>query len=182
MYDYKLLRPIDNEKINYLLGILYTSAQYQTKNIHNEILIEDKKMKISNINNSSKEILEKSHLKILVAEDNKENQIVLIELLQSLGYFNIQMATDGQETLMKMLDKDFHVVLMDLKMPIMSGITVTQKFKEIRNSQTKIIAITASLSEEVKIKCFEAKMDGFITKPIDKKDLNTVLNIILNSF
>lgn len=182
MYDYKLLRPIDNEKINYLLGILYTSAQYQTKNIHNEILIENKKLKISNVNNSSKELLDKSNLKILVAEDNKENQIVLVELLHSLGYFNIQMATDGQETLIKMLDKDFHVVLMDLKMPIMSGITVTQKFKEVRNVGTKIIAVTASLSDEIKTKCFEAKMDGFITKPIDKKDLNTVLNIILNSF
>ena len=182
MYDYKLLRPIDTEKINYLLGILYTSAQYQTKSIHNEFLIEDKKTKISNINNITIEKLEKSNLKILVAEDNKENQLVLIELLHSLGYLNIELTTDGQETLMKMLETDYHVVLMDLKMPIMSGITVTQKFKEIRHTQTKIIAITASLSEEVKIKCFEAKMDGFITKPIDKKDLNTVLNIILNSF
>jgi CheY-like chemotaxis protein len=182
MYDYKLLRPIDNEKINYLLGILYTSAQYQTKNIHNEILVEDKKIKIGNINNSTKKILEKSNLKILVAEDNKENQIVLVELLRSLGYFNIDIAEDGQETYMKLLDNDFHVVFMDLKMPIMSGINVTQKFKEIRNITTKIIAVTASLSDEVKTKCFEAKMDGFITKPIDKKDLNTVLNIILNSF
>ena len=63
----------------------------------------------------------------------------------------------------------------------MSGIDVTTKFKKTCNRNTIIVAVTASLSEEIKKRCFDAGMDGFITKPIDKNDIETIINLIINN-
>lgn len=182
-YDYKLLRPIDKTKISYLLNLIFTSNQYNSVKLHNEIIINNNFHKISNVNPDyeKKNYSINKNIKILVAEDNKQNQKVIQELLNSIGYFNISLTEDGLETYNKLIAETFDIAFVDLKMPIMSGITAVTKFKETCNKNTVIIAVTASLSAEVKKQCYEAKMEGFIAKPIDKKDLETVMNLIMEN-
>jgi len=181
-YDYKISRPIDRNKLNQLLNLVYIGSQYQTKNAHNEIIINNKLHKISNINISeiTNTIINKK-INILVAEDNKQNQNVIIELLNSLGYTDIKVTDDGLETFNKLCEDNFDIAFIDLKMPILSGIDVALKFKQTCNRNTIIVAVTASLSDEVKKRCFDAGMDGFITKPIDKNDIETIINLIINN-
>ena len=186
LFDHKIIRPIDKNKISYLLSILHDEIQNQFKNIHNEIIIDNEKHKISNINpnldqNIQDIIINNDIISILVAEDNKQNQQVLCELLNLIGYYNICVVDDGFEAYTKMINDDFDIIFMDLKMPIMSGIDATIKFKETSEKNPKIIAVTASLSDEVKKKCFDAQMDGFITKPIDKKNLESIMSLLKNN-
>lgn len=179
-YDYKIFRPIDEVKINYILNLIYTSAQYQSKTIHNEVVINDMNYKISNINTSTNihAPKTKSEFKILIAEDNKENQMILKELLKTFGYVNIFIVADGKEAYDSMVENNFDLIFMDLKMPIMSGIQVVQKYKENHDGLNKnIIAITAGLSDKIKKQCFNIGMKGYIAKPIDKSDLEKILQI-----
>lgn len=188
-YDYKLSRPINNDKIIELLSLVYVGSQYQTKNFHNELYLDNKLHKISNINIHNivpeeeihnKYSIAKNDISILVAEDNKQNQKVMIDLLNMLGYFNIILADDGIETLAKLNNEIINIAFVDLKMPQISGIDAVIQFKKNSNKPTILIAVTASLSEEVKKRCFDAGMHGFITKPLDKNDIETVMNLIKN--
>jgi signal transduction histidine kinase/CheY-like chemotaxis protein len=182
-YDYKLLRPIDKTKISYLLNLIFTSNQYNVAKIHNEIMINNNLHKISNVNPDCDKIITdvNKNIKILVAEDNKQNQKVMLELLNSIGYNNIVLTEDGLETYNKLVNDTFDIAFVDLKMPIMSGITAVVKYKEKCDKSTVIIAVTASLSNDVKKQCYDAGMNGFIAKPIDKKDLETIMELIFGS-
>ncbi len=121
-------------------------------------------------------------IKILVAEDNVSNQIVIRELLQSLGHDDITIAPDGVDAYTQMVSTAFDIVFMDLKMPMMNGLDATVKYKEhletTREKSTVIIAVTANLSENIKKRCFDAGMNGFIVKPINKHDLKNILDLI----
>ena len=122
-------------------------------------------------------------IKILIAEDNKQNQIVIREILNKLQYSNVSLAEDGYEAYVKLIQDDYDIVLMDLKMPIMSGIEVVSKYKHTNNNsnsekKTYFIAVTASISDKIKQECIHVGMDGFIAKPINMNDLNTILNVI----
>jgi signal transduction histidine kinase/CheY-like chemotaxis protein len=181
-YDYKILRPINTHKINEFLNLVYIGSLYQSKNNHNEVLINKKIHKISNVNMSIQEVSTPKKFNILVAEDNKQNQIVMVAILNLLGYSDIVVANDGLEAYSELAEKDYDIAFVDLKMPGISGIDVTIKFKQkYPEKNTFIIAVTASLSEEIKKRCFDSKMDGFITKPIDKDDIKTIINLIIDN-
>jgi signal transduction histidine kinase/CheY-like chemotaxis protein len=181
-YDYKILRPINTHKINEFLNLVYIGSLYQSKNNHNEVLINKKIHKISNVNMSIQEVSTPKKFNILVAEDNKQNQIVMVSILNLLGYSDIVIANDGLEAYSELAEKDYDIAFIDLKMPGISGIDVTIKFKQkYPEKNTFIIAVTASLSEEIKKRCFDSKMDGFITKPIDKDDIKTIINLIIDN-
>jgi len=181
-YDYKILRPINTHKINEFLNLVYIGSLYQSKNNHNEVLINKKIHKISNVNMSIQEVSTPKKFNILVAEDNKQNQIVMVAILNLLGYSDIVVANDGLEAYSELAEKDYDIAFVDLKMPGISGIDVSIKFKQkYPEKNTFIIAVTASLSEEIKKRCFDSKMDGFITKPIDKDDIKTIINLIIDN-
>ncbi|WP_017294418.1 response regulator [Geminocystis herdmanii] len=117
-----------------------------------------------NLNNSSSQV-ESSPLKILLAEDNKVNQKVALLTLKKIGY-TADIANNGLEVL-EMLEKQFYdVILMDMQMPKMDGITATQKIRQSSTKQPIIIAVTANILEEDRQKCFDAGMDNYISKPI----------------
>jgi CheY-like chemotaxis protein/two-component sensor histidine kinase len=202
MCDYNIMRPVDKTKVGYLLNVIYTSNQYNALRMHNELFFPvtsaesgtDPKtyesQRISLINsaatNSPRNFLGNSDnnhgIKILVAEDNVSNQIVIRELLHSLGHTDITVAQDGVDAYTQMVSTAFDIVFMDLKMPMMNGLDATVKYKEhletTREKSTVIIAVTANLSENIKKRCFEAGMNGFIVKPINKHDLKNILDLI----
>jgi two-component system sensor histidine kinase/response regulator len=108
---------------------------------------------------------------ILLVEDNELNQQVAVELLQDVGA-TIDIAENGEVAVNKVNEDNYDVVLMDMQMPVMDGITAT---KEIRkNSKYEllpIIAMTANAMTQDRDKCIQAGMNDHISKPIDPNQL-----------
>ena len=114
-------------------------------------------------------------MRILVAEDNPSNQRVLVEMLKRLGYRPDAVA-DGREVIQALERQDYDLVLMDIKMPEMDGITATQVIRKLRpENGPKIVAITAFALEGDREKCLEAGMDDYIAKPVQMENLAEVL-------
>jgi PAS domain S-box-containing protein len=114
-------------------------------------------------------------MRILVAEDNPSNQRVLVEMLKRLGY-RADAVADGKEVVQALERQDYDLVLMDVKMPEMDGITATQVIRKLRpENGPKIVAITAFALEGDREKCLEAGMDDYISKPIQLKELAAIL-------
>lgn len=116
-------------------------------------------------------------IKVLVAEDNYINQKLISKLLLNKGY-NLTIVDDGQKVL-DALEKDkYHIVLMDIQMPIMDGYQATKliRAKEITNGKyIPIIAVTAFAMESDRQKCFEIGMDDYISKPFNKDDFYKII-------
>jgi signal transduction histidine kinase/response regulator RpfG family c-di-GMP phosphodiesterase len=183
-YDYKLVRPIDASKLNYLLNIIYVSNQYQYKNNQNEIIINGRAAKLNEIN--IKNTVSKMTLKMLIAEDNKQNQQVLLNILNHINItyseilFDIIIADDGKDALDNLCTGSYDIAFIDLKMPGIDGIKVCQNYKKQANNNCICIAVTASMSDEIKHSCFAAGMNGFISKPIDMNSIETIIKLVIN--
>ncbi len=118
-------------------------------------------------------------MKILLVEDEYNNQKLLNNILTRLGY-NADLANNGKEALDKLSLKNYNLILMDLQMPVMDGLTAT---KEIRcgncgnnNKDIYIAASTAYAMAGDRERCLEAGMSDYISKPILKKDIIKLLN------
>jgi signal transduction histidine kinase/CheY-like chemotaxis protein len=107
-------------------------------------------------------------LKILLAEDNDLNQILATEILEMNGY-EVAVADDGERAL-ELLEEDFFdLVLMDVHMPVLDGYATTRairKSEAATGAHIPIIAMTANAMNGDEQKCYEAGMDGYISKPI----------------
>jgi len=116
-----------------------------------------------------------SNLQILVAEDNKFNQKVIVLALKKIGY-GTDLANNGLEVLNMIRQKTYDVIFMDIQMPDMDGITATINIRQSESYQPYIIALTANILEENRQKCLEAGVNTFITKPIIMHELVKVLD------
>lgn len=109
-------------------------------------------------------------LRILVAEDNSTNQIVILGFLEKLGY-KADLAANGLEVLEKLEHNTYDIIFMDCHMPLLDGFQTTRKIIAIYKNRPRIIALTASSMAEDRMKCKEAGMDGFLSKPVTPKKL-----------
>jgi PAS domain S-box-containing protein len=108
---------------------------------------------------------------ILLAEDNELNQDVAVGLLEDAG-FKVEIANNGQEALDTLAKKAYDIVLMDMQMPVMDGVTATIEIrKDGRFKALPIVAMTANAMEQDKQKCLAAGMDDYVAKPIDPDEL-----------
>ena len=116
--------------------------------------------------------------KVLLVEDNQINVMVGKQILEKANLV-VDVAYDGLVAVNKVRENDYHVLLMDIQMPVMDGYTAA---KEIRKFNTKvpILALSASVFQEVKDKMLESGMDGFIFKPFDPEDLLNKIEAIVN--
>ncbi|MEO5572141.1 MAG: PAS domain S-box protein [Bacteroidia bacterium] len=135
----------------------------------------DKKLReiiseISDLNFS--DLALKFSAKILVAEDDAVNQIVIKTNLKRLGY-DATMVSDGLEVLDKMSNEKFDLIFMDVQMPNLDGLETTKEIVKILPStnRPKIIAMTAFAMQGDKEKCLESGMDDYISKPIRIEDV-----------
>lgn len=112
---------------------------------------------------------------ILLVEDNKVNQLLAKKLLEKLG-LQVSVANDGVEALEILTQQAFKVVLMDMQMPRMDGLTAAREIRQMPIPQPVIIALTANAFLEDRVACQEAGMDDFISKPIDVSLLQAALN------
>ncbi|GAB4292347.1 MAG: hypothetical protein Kow0068_17590 [Marinilabiliales bacterium] len=112
-------------------------------------------------------------IKVLLAEDQVFNQIVVVNMLENLGY-KVVVVDNGKDTIEKLKNEHFDLLLLDIQMPEMDGVEVT---KIIRNSFPKeksnipIIAITANAFKEDHIKYIEVGMNETISKPFRSSEL-----------
>ena len=112
---------------------------------------------------------------ILLTEDNEINQIIAQKLLEKQGY-KVDVANNGQEAIEMLLNGDYGLVLMDIQMPVMDGLTATRKIRELeRFKNLPIIAMTAHAMSGDREKSLEAGMNDHVTKPIDMKMLYETL-------
>ncbi|MDO8396802.1 MAG: ATP-binding protein [Bradyrhizobium sp.] len=122
-------------------------------------------------------------LSILVAEDNEINALLMRSLLTRLGHLAV-ITTNGEEALeswlaAKSAGAPYDLVLMDIQMPRLDGIETTRRIRECEagqpGRQTPILALTANTLVEDRYACFEAGMDGFLIKPLDREKLADAL-------
>ncbi len=104
---------------------------------------------------------------ILVAEDNRANQLVIRGMLERLGY-RVEIAVNGEEVTEKAERNHYDLILMDCQMPMVDGFTATSAIrkKEAGRRHTPIIAMTANVQEEDIQHCMAVGMDDFLSKPI----------------
>ena len=123
--------------------------------------------------------------KILLADDNPVNRDIATRMLVRKGH-EITTAEDGNQAVDHYLNGSFDVILMDLEMPGISGIEAARQIRAKEKASsietpvyTPIIAMTAHDEETEKTACLVVGMDGFITKPINIKTINEMIQEIV---
>lgn len=113
--------------------------------------------------------------KILVVEDNELNQEVASGLLEGEG-FVVDIANNGQEAVDMLNLHAYDIVLMDMQMPVMDGLTATREIRKIDQfKDLPVLAMTANAMDQDKEKCAEAGMNDHVAKPIDPDELFNAL-------
>jgi PAS domain S-box-containing protein len=120
-----------------------------------------------------------SNLKILLAEDNRVNQKVALQMLKKLGY-SADIAGNGLEVIDAVKRQKYDIIFMDVQMPKMDGLEATHWICENLSQQEKpqIIAMTANAMEGDKEICLDAGMDDYIAKPVKLVQLKNIFDKI----
>ena len=129
----------------------------------------------------NRQFAEKFPLKILIVEDDKVNQMVASSILKKLGYQISDIANNGLEVLQALQNNTYDLILMDLQMPTMDGITATKIIRNELMNQVPIVAMTADVMPEDRQACFDAGMNDYISKPINITEIMQVISAISNS-
>ena len=119
-----------------------------------------------------------SGARILVAEDDAVNQLVVQAMLENLGVY-VEIASHGGDAVKLSEAGEFDLILMDLHMPHMDGLQATEAIRA-RGDQTPILALTANILPETTQECLDMGMDGYLSKPITLEDLELRLANILH--
>ena len=112
-------------------------------------------------------------LKILIAEDNEINQMVLSDMIKRNGH-QFEIAKHGKIAADKASMSKYDLIFMDLQMPIMNGIEATKRIR-VEDKKTPIIAMTSNIRESIKQECELAGMQDVLTKPITEATLVNIL-------
>ncbi len=112
-------------------------------------------------------------LRILLAEDKYENQVLAVTLLEQWGH-QVVVASNGQEALDRFKEDSFDLVLMDIQMPTMGGVEATEAIRELQREgpvRTPIVGISAHAMKADREYYLKAGMDDYVTKPIRREVL-----------
>ena len=115
-------------------------------------------------------------LRILMAEDNPANQRVATALLKAAG-FTIDIVTNGRAAVERATAVEFDIILMDVQMPVMDGLTATKHLRQHERLRAiPIVGLTAGAMEEDRNKCLAAGMSDYLSKPVDWDKLLSLLD------
>lgn len=131
--------------------------------------------RVSQISQESQVSTTHSIRNVLVADDNAINRQVLTKMLGKCGIRQITLAEDGLEALNIARKRIFDVVLMDLMMPVLSGLDATRQLREL-GYEGYIVALTASAGIEERDRALESGVDHVLTKPISLNELKAFLH------
>ena len=144
-----------------------------SKNIMLSPVLTSRSSDSSNQEVSNRQIA-RSNLRILLAEDTPVNQKVALFFLDQLGY-QADLVTDGQAVLDRLKVQDYDVILLDIQMPNMDGITVAREIRRLADRSASsfpyIIAMTARTSLTDQQACIDAGMNDYISKPLRLAEL-----------
>ena len=114
--------------------------------------------------------------RVLLAEDNAGNQLVLTRMLEVLGC-QVEVAESGLQALDKATHGSFDVVFMDMHMPEMDGLEATRRLCAAlpRDRRPWIVGLTASSGDDQRQACLAAGMDDFVTKQVDLRTLQEAM-------
>lgn len=117
----------------------------------------------------------KSSYKILVVEDNKLNQMIIMNKLKNNNH-SVDVANNGEEGVKLHEENDYDFILMDIMMPVMDGYDATKNIrKSDKNNNIPIIAITANVLNHDKESCLASGMNAYLSKPFDFNELKEIL-------
>jgi CheY-like chemotaxis protein len=114
------------------------------------------------------------HYSVLVAEDNKVNQIAAEDMLNILGCA-VDMVDNGPEAIDHLSQNSYDVVFMDCQMPVMDGFEATQTLKAGSTDTPPIVAMAAHAMAGDEERCLAAGMDDYVTKPLEIEDFARML-------
>jgi two-component system sensor histidine kinase/response regulator len=120
-------------------------------------------------------------LRVLLAEDSLVNQKLAVALLQKHRHV-VTVANDGQEAVNAFQSAPFDVVLMDVQMPVLTGLEATTAIRELEagsGQHTPIIAMTAHAMPGDRERCLQSGMDGYVSKPIRTRELFDTIELML---
>jgi signal transduction histidine kinase len=133
--------------------------------------------------NNTAKIIDKNEndvLNVLVAEDNKVNQVIIKGILENHYHYHVHIVNNGRAAITELQKKDFDLVFMDIQMPDVDGISATKLIRnprtEVKNPNVPIIAMTAHTIPEEEAECLNAGMNAFVCKPINLDELKTAIN------
>ena len=110
---------------------------------------------------------------VLVAEDTPELQMLERKVLESMGV-TVTLAGNGEEALSLALEREFDLILMDMQMPVMDGLEATQSLRNLGRT-TPVVALTANVMQKHRDQFQQAGCDEFLSKPLDKQELQRVV-------
>jgi CheY-like chemotaxis protein len=118
-------------------------------------------------------------LQVLIVDDDEVNRLVISRFLQNRGCI-VQTATDGQKALALLGNEQFDIVLMDISMPRIDGLTLTRQIRKNQNTKNiPVIAVTAYANPEDRERLLAQGMDAYMAKPVN---LDELYKIILQLF
>lgn len=129
---------------------------------------------IHGIKEPVKPLLQKQNLCILLAEDKEVNQVVIKLLLNSMGH-QVDIASNGKKVLEVFVPGKYDLILMDIQMPEMDGITATQRLREQYDSLPPIVGLSANAFEGDREKYMAQGLDEYLTKPFVEEDFLDVI-------
>jgi signal transduction histidine kinase/CheY-like chemotaxis protein len=118
-----------------------------------------------------------NRLRILVAEDNEVNRHLIHRMLEKGGH-DVHGVTNGLAALERATRESFDLILMDIQMPVMDGLTATERIRASEvGRRTPIVALTAHAYREEHSRCLASGIDAVLTKPFDRPALEAVLRL-----
>jgi signal transduction histidine kinase/DNA-binding response OmpR family regulator len=162
-------------------------AAYLTKPVRQSVLLDAILMVLTKSQGATpapalvtRHSVRESHrvLRVLLAEDNRVNQLVAMRALQKQGH-EVVATENGREALERFDKERFDVVLMDVQMPVMDGLDATREIRrreEGTGRHTPIIGVSAHARQEDRERCLAAGMDNYVTKPFAARDLHDAID------
>ncbi|NVK24406.1 MAG: ABC transporter substrate-binding protein [Gammaproteobacteria bacterium] len=132
---------------------------------------------LTGINKKTSSTISLARCTVLVAEDNKINQVIITKMLE-VHDANIILVENGKDAVVAFERQPIDLVFMDIQMPEMDGVEATKQIRQLsKGSEVPIIAMTANTMKEDIEHYLDIGMDGYLSKPFDREKLNRLLNI-----
>jgi signal transduction histidine kinase/CheY-like chemotaxis protein len=178
-----LIKATEQQKIKKLKEIGFDKFIYEPVNTTK--LINFFSGKSAEIRNKLLDVkFENSDYNILVAEDNKINQRLIVRVLEDMGNITVDIAENGEIAFEKRKEKHYDVIFMDIEMPVLNGLDSTDKIIEWENENGKlhipIIALTADALKGKKEEFIQHGMSGYTTKPLVISEIVKILQEYLH--